>query len=54
MAFSVSQGGNSFLIRDKDWAYIQYNEDGSAGAELYDMNRDAEQFHNLIKHSRAS
>ena len=47
MAFSVSQGGRTFLLRDNDWAYIQYNEDASAGMELFDMNKDPEQFNNL-------
>src|SRR5680860_1101461 len=32
-AFSVTQGGKTFLIRTDKWAYIQYNEDGSAGME---------------------
>lgn len=47
MAFSVSQGGKTFLLRDERWAYIQYNEDASAGIELFDMNNDPQQFTNL-------
>lgn len=47
MAFSVTQGGNTFLLRTKDWAYIQYQEDGSLGMELFDMRRDPQQFTNL-------
>lgn len=47
MAFSVSQGGRTFLLRTDDWAYIQYNEDASAGVELYDMKNDPKQYHNL-------
>lgn len=47
MAFSVSQGGRSFLLRNEKWAFIQYNEDGSEGAELYDMLNDPQQFNNL-------
>lgn len=47
MAFSVTQGGNTFLVRTKDWAYIQYQEDGSLGMELFDMRRDPQQFTNL-------
>ena len=47
MIFSVSQGGKSFLIRDKKWAYIQYDEDAGAGMELYDMEIDPQQFTNL-------
>lgn len=46
-AFAVTQGGNTFLIRTKDWAYIQYQEDGSQGMELFDMRRDPQQFTNL-------
>lgn len=46
-AFSVSQGGKSFLLRNHKWAYIQYNEDGSAGMELFDMEHDGKQYNNL-------
>lgn len=46
-AFSVSQGGKSFLLRTNKWAYIQYNEDATAGIELFDMVKDPEQFTNL-------
>lgn len=49
MAFSVSQGGKSFLIRTEKWAYIQYNEDASAGMELFDMEKDPKQFNNLAE-----
>ncbi|MCL6295785.1 sulfatase [Jejuia spongiicola] len=47
MAFSVSQGGKTFLLRNDKWAYIQYNEDASAGIELFDMKKDPKQFTNL-------
>lgn len=47
MAFSVSQGGRSFLLRNEKWAFIQYNEDASEGIELYDMLNDPKQFNNL-------
>lgn len=47
IAFSVSQGGKTFLIRTKKWAYIQYNEDATAGIELFDMENDPQQFTNL-------
>ena len=47
MAFSVSQGGKSFLLRTKKWAYIQYDEDAKSGIELYDMEKDPNQFTNL-------
>ncbi|WP_316817865.1 sulfatase [Pedobacter nyackensis] len=48
-AFSVSLNGEAFLVRTKDWAYIQYKEDASKGMELYDMVNDPKQFHNLSK-----
>ncbi|WP_339880516.1 sulfatase [uncultured Algoriphagus sp.] len=48
-AFSVSQEGKSFLIRTPDFAFIQYDEDGASGMELYDMKNDPEQFINLAK-----
>lgn len=47
MAFTVSQRGKSFLLRTKDWAFIQYNEDGSEGMELFNMKYDAKQYVNL-------
>ena len=47
IAFSVSQGGRSFLLRDEDYAFIQYNEDASEGIELFDMHRDPKQYTNL-------
>ena len=47
MAFSVSQGGRSFLLRTKKWAYIQYDEDAASGIELFDMEKDLKQFTNL-------
>lgn len=47
MAFSVSQGGKTFLIRTKKWAYIQYDEDAASGIELFDMENDPQQFTNL-------
>ena len=47
-AFSVSQGGKSFLLRTKKWAYIQYDEDAKSGIELYNMIKDPKQFTNLV------
>lgn len=47
MAFSVSQNGKTFLLRNEKWAYIQYNEDAGAGMELFDMQEDPKQFTNL-------
>lgn len=47
MAFSVSQGGRTFLLRTEKWAYIQYDEDAGAGMELFDMEKDPKQYTNL-------
>jgi len=46
-AFTVSQGGRSFLLRTEKWAYIQYDEDSRSGIELYNMEKDPQQFTNL-------
>jgi arylsulfatase A-like enzyme len=40
---------HSFLIRTKKWAYIQHGENGRLGAELYDMDKDPNQFTNLAQ-----
>jgi iduronate 2-sulfatase len=48
-AFCVSQNGNSMLLRNERWAYIQYGEDAAGGNELYDMQTDPQQYHNLAK-----
>jgi hypothetical protein len=37
------------LIRDEKWAYIQYKENASKGIELFDMEKDPKQYHNLAK-----
>ncbi|OUT55815.1 MAG: iduronate-2-sulfatase [Rhodopirellula sp. TMED11] len=47
-AFSVAPMRRGFLIRQDGWAYIQYGEDGRGGAELFDMQHDPQQFHNLV------
>ena len=47
-AFSVTHGGNSYLIRTDRWAYIQYGKDGAQGLELFDMKQDPGQFRNLV------
>ena len=47
MAFSVSQGGRTFLLRTDKWAYIQYDEDAASGMELVDMENDPKQYVNL-------
>ncbi len=46
-AFSVAPMRKGFLLRTDDWAYIQYEEDASGGIELYDINKDPEQYTNL-------
>ncbi len=47
MAFSVSQGGRTFMLRSDKWAYIQYDEDAKSGMELFDMENDPKQYTNL-------
>jgi len=49
MAFSVTQGGNTFLLRTDKWAFIQYSEDASLGIELFDMENDPKQYTNLAE-----
>ena len=51
-AFSVAPMRRGFLIRERDWSYIQYNEDGSAGQELFDLVKDPKQFINLANDPR--
>jgi len=46
-AFCVN--GKGFLLRDANWAYIQYPEDGSRGRELFDMAQDPNQYANLAE-----
>ena len=41
--------GNSFLLRTKKWAYIQHKENASGGIQLFDMEKDPQQFTNLVK-----
>ncbi|MFV0564876.1 MAG: sulfatase [Flavobacteriaceae bacterium] len=47
MAFSVTQGGQSFLLQNEKWAFIQYDEDAASGIELFDMEKDPKQYTNL-------
>ena len=44
-AFVVN--GKGFLIREDRFAFIQYREDGQGGYELFDMDADPQQVHNL-------
>lgn len=46
-AFSVAPYSKGFLLREQRYAYIQYEEDASAGIELFDMEKDPQQFTNL-------
>lgn len=46
-AFSVAPMRKGFLIREDRWAYIQYKEDASGGAELFDVKVDPKQYTNL-------
>ncbi len=49
VAFSVAPMRNGFLLRDEKWAYIQYQEDGSAGIELFNTEKDPKQYTNLAE-----
>ncbi len=44
-AFCVN--GRGFLLRDDKWACIQYRENASAGIELFDIEKDPNQYTNL-------
>ena len=46
-AFSVAPSRKGFLLRDKDYAYIQYGVDAPKGIELFDMKNDPKQYTNL-------
>ena len=46
-AFSVAPMRKGFLLRDKDYAYIQYGEKAENGTELYDIRKDPRQYTNL-------
>ncbi len=46
-AFSVAPMRKGFLLRERDWAYLQYEEDASKGIELFDMRNDPGQYTNL-------
>ena len=46
-AFCVAPSREAFLLRDDDYAYIQYGEDASKGIEMFDARRDPKQYTNL-------
>ena len=48
-AFSVNGSRGGFLLREHDWAFIQYGEDAKRGTELFDMRKDPKQFTNLAE-----
>ena len=48
-AFSVAPFRHGFLLRENDWAYIQYGEAASKGIELFDLRKDPNQYTNLAK-----
>lgn len=48
-AFSAAPARKGFLLREDKWAYIQYREDASGGIELFDTEKDPQQFTNLAE-----
>lgn len=46
-AFCVAPSSQGFLLRNDQWAYLQYGEDASQGIELFDMKSDPQQVTNL-------
>ncbi|MED5400891.1 MAG: iduronate-2-sulfatase, partial [Planctomycetota bacterium] len=46
-AFCVNRRG--FLIREDNWAYIQYGENAQSGVELFDMAKDPKQYTNIAE-----
>ncbi|HAT19807.1 MAG TPA: iduronate-2-sulfatase, partial [Verrucomicrobiales bacterium] len=48
-AFCVAPMRKGFLLRNRNWAYLQYGEDAGGGRELFDMVKDPGQFTNLAE-----
>ena len=46
-AMCVAPMRKGFLLREENWAFLQYGEKGEQGTELFDMRRDPGQFVNL-------
>ena len=46
-AFSVAPMRKGFLLRERNWSFIQYGEDAKGGIELFDMKEDPQQYTNL-------
>ena len=49
-AFSVAPMRRGFLLRENEWAYIQYGENGAKGIELYNVKKDPHQYTSLAQH----
>lgn len=47
-AFSVAPMRQGFLLRERDWAYIQYGEKAEGGIELFDAVADPGGYANLV------
>ncbi len=48
-AFSVAPMTQGFLLRDHQWSFIQYGEEGAKGLELFDVKADPQQHTNLAQ-----
>ncbi|MBT4816432.1 MAG: sulfatase, partial [Lentisphaerae bacterium] len=48
-AFCVAPMRKGFLLRERQYAYIQYRENAAGGIELFDLEKDPKQFTNLAK-----
>jgi iduronate 2-sulfatase len=46
-AFSVAPSSKGFLLREDEWAFIQYGEDAAGGTELFNVKNDPKQYTNL-------
>ena len=49
-AFCV-KGKDSYMLRTKKWAFMQYGKNGEKGFELYNMQKDPRQYMNLAENS---